>query len=96
MSRMESYFHEDANTPASPESPFEAWRGKSLSPAKYAKGIDIIQACQSIQATDQLATLATSPAGLVDDEVRRIACTSKTLNEGISANPGYRALTAWI
>ena len=34
----------------------------------------ILNACRAPPDTKLLATLATSPAGLVDDEVRRLAC----------------------
>lgn len=65
----------------SPLSPYVGWKGKKLSPAESAKVADILAACNFSEKTHLLTTLATSKAGLVDDEVRRIACGSTTGHE---------------
>ena len=39
-----------------------------------AKVVEILACCQGQRKHDQLARLATSTGGLVDDEVRRLAC----------------------
>lgn len=57
-------------------SPYEGWKGKTLSRVEFAKVTDILAACNSAEKTLLLTTLATSEAGLVDDEVRRVACGS--------------------
>lgn len=54
------------------------WKGKTLSPVELAKVADILAACNFSEKTHLLTTLATSEAGLVDDEVRRVACGSTT------------------
>lgn len=59
-----------------PLSPYEGWKGKTLSPVELAKVADILAACNFSKKTNLLTTLATSEAGLVDDEVRRVACGS--------------------
>lgn len=56
--------------------PYEGWRGKRLSPAGCTKVSRILAACKEARDGDHLGTLATSKDGLVDDEVRRVACTS--------------------
>ncbi|MCJ1347376.1 hypothetical protein MMC31_005600 [Peltigera leucophlebia] len=56
-----------------PLSPYEGWKGKTLSPVEFAKVTDILAACNFSEKTHLLTTLATSEAGLVDDEVRRLA-----------------------
>lgn len=61
---------------ALPLSPYEGWKGKTLSPVEFAKVTDILAACNLSEKTPLLTTLATSEAGLVDDEVRRVACGS--------------------
>lgn len=61
---------------ALPLSPYEGWKGKTLSPVEFAKVTDILAACNFSEKTHLLTTLATSEAGLVDDEVRRVACGS--------------------
>lgn len=59
-----------------PLSPYRGWKGKKLSPVELAKVADILAACNFSDKTHLLTTLATSEAGLVDDEVRRVACGS--------------------
>ncbi len=56
--------------------PYDGWRGKPLSPAACTKVSYILAACKEGSVDDHLGTLATSADGLVDDEVRRVACTS--------------------
>lgn len=65
----------------SPLSPYVGWKGKTLSPVELAKVADILAACNFSEKTHLLTTLATSKAGLVDDEVRRVACGSMTDHE---------------
>lgn len=68
-----------------PLSPYEGWKGKALSPVELAKVADILAACNFSKKTHLLTTLATTEAGLVDDEVRRVACGSTIghdINEG--------------
>lgn len=55
---------------------YDGWRGKRLSPAACTKVSHILVACNEACEGDPLGTLATSKDGLVDDEVRRVACTS--------------------
>lgn len=59
-----------------PLSPYKGWKGKTLSPVELAKVTDILAACNFSDKTHLMTTLATSEAGLVDDEVRRVACGS--------------------
>lgn len=47
---------------------FERWHGQ------HTKVMEILACCQGQGKHDQLARLATSTSGLVDDEVRRLAC----------------------
>ena len=61
---------------SSTDRPYDGWRGKRLSPAACNKVSHIVDACREGCKGDHLGTLATSTDGLVDDEVRRIACMS--------------------
>lgn len=65
----------------SPLPPYVGRKGKTLSPVESAKVADILGACKFSEKTHLLTTLATSEAGLVDDEVRRVACGSTTGQE---------------
>jgi len=68
----------DLRIKAAPSSdlPYDGWRGKRLSPAGCTKVSRILVACKEACEGDHLGTLATLNDGLVDDEVRRVACTS--------------------
>jgi hypothetical protein len=44
------------------------------SPTRRAKVTQILACCQGWGKRDQLASLATATSGLVNDEVRRLAC----------------------
>ena len=57
--------------------PYDEWRGKPLLPAACTKVSHILAACKQGCVDDHLGILATSADGLVDDEVRRVACTFK-------------------
>lgn len=57
---------------------FATWQSRSLSHAECTKVASIATACESTQPIERLTALATSRAGLVDDEVRRMACESMT------------------
>lgn len=63
---------------ASSGRPVATWQGRPLSHAECTKVASIATACESIQPIERLTALATSRAGLVDDEVRRLACESMT------------------
>ena len=54
--------------------PYGHWRGKLLTRQECSKVADIVTACKDARDVRLLATYATSPHGLVDDEVRRMAC----------------------
>ena len=61
---------------SSTDRPYDGWGGKRLSSAACGKISHSLHACREGCEGDHLGTLATSTDGLVDDEVRRIACTS--------------------
>ena len=52
-----------------------AWRPEPLSPDELRKVHKILQACKD-RDLEALRMHATSPGGLVEDEVRRLACMS--------------------
>ena len=79
LSNLKYAGHEEASV--SLERPLEGWHGRRLSSAERAKVIDILAACKLAEKTHLLTTLATSEAGLVDDEVRRVACGFMTGDE---------------
>ncbi|KAI5197505.1 hypothetical protein E4T39_07268 [Aureobasidium subglaciale] len=63
----------DDSDRASSGQPFStSWRNEPLTPAESSKVAQIIQAC-IINDRDQLAALATTSGGLVEDHVRRVA-----------------------
>ncbi|KAI5223120.1 hypothetical protein E4T46_04454 [Aureobasidium subglaciale] len=63
----------DDSDRASSGQPFsKSWRNEPLTPAESSKVAQIIQACKS-NDRDQLAALATTSGGLVEDHVRRVA-----------------------
>ncbi len=74
---VESMNNDLRNGDASPSNlPYDGWRGKRLSPAACTKISHVLAACREGCEGDPLSTLATSNDGLVDDEVRRLACMS--------------------
>ena len=57
--------------------PLDSWKGKALTQEACMKVNQILAACGGEgQDLSSLVALATAPGGLVDDEVRRIACMS--------------------
>lgn len=65
----------DDEFPAAPRArPLAHWQGKLLSQEECSKVGKIVAACEDTRDVRLLATYATSPHGLVDDQVRRIAC----------------------
>ena len=56
--------------------PFDGWKGGSLTQEACTKVNRILAVCNGKQDLGSLVALATSAGGLVDDEVRRVACTS--------------------
>lgn len=68
----------DGTALTSSEPPWAPCQARSLSPAECTKVATIMTACESARPIDLLSELATSNAGLVDDEVRRLACESMT------------------
>ena len=68
---------------ASSEPPLAACQGRSWSAAECTKVATILTACESSRPIDLLTSMATSRAGLVDDEVRRLACESMTTMDSL-------------
>jgi hypothetical protein len=62
----------------SPGRLLEGRSGRSLDPLQRAKVIEILSCCHDRGKNVELALLATSTSGLVDDEVRRLACMFAT------------------
>ena len=56
--------------------PFDEWKGKPLTQEACIKVNRILTACGKQRDLRSLVALATSAGGLVDDEVRRVACMS--------------------
>lgn len=56
--------------------PFAQWQGRLLTREECRKVANILVACGDARDVRLLFTYATSPHGLVDDEVRRIVCMS--------------------
>ena len=56
--------------------PFDHWQGRLLTPEECGKVVEIAASCEDARDVRLLVTYATSPHGLVDDQVRRIACMS--------------------
>lgn len=65
--------HEQGNASFSGRE-LEGWHLPSLTPAQRTKVMKILACCHGREKKDQLALLATSTGGLIDDEVRRLAC----------------------
>lgn len=59
---------------SSPTHPYETWQGRGLSAVEIEKLHLIIDACEGPGDHETLIALATSRNGLIDDEVRQIAC----------------------
>lgn len=59
---------------AEPNAGFLSRSFKNYSPTRSDKVTQILACCQGRGKRDQLARLATATSGLVDDEVRRLAC----------------------
>lgn len=57
--------------------PLERRHEGSETPAQGDKIEKILACCHGTGKNDQLALLATSTSGLLDDEVRRLACMSE-------------------
>ena len=56
--------------------PFAHWQGRLLTQEECSKVEEIVAACEDGHDMRLLVKYATSPHGLVDDQVRRIACMS--------------------
>lgn len=56
--------------------PFAHWQGRLLTHEECSKVKEIVAACEDAHGMRLLVKYATSPHGLVDDQVRRIACMS--------------------
>ena len=67
----------DANhlSPANPPSGDNAHEQDHPSENGHDKITQIINACTKTQDVDQLIALSTATGGLVNDDVRRVACT---------------------
>jgi hypothetical protein len=64
----------DRDAPSSGQPFFKSWRDEPLTPAESIKVTEILRACKQ-NDRQQLVELATTSGGLVEDRVRRIACT---------------------
>ena len=53
---------------------------KRLSAIQHEKVISIIDACEGSSGLESVIALATSPDGLIDDGLRRIACMATILS----------------
>ena len=53
---------------------FRPYQGKDLSPVRREKVNQIIDACRESGSPQRLIALATSSGGLINDDLRRIAC----------------------
>ena len=62
----------DAQSSGQPFS--NSWRDEPLTPTESSKVTEILRACKNGDR-EQLTALATSSGGLIEDHVRRIACT---------------------
>ena len=54
----------------------DGWYGNAPPPAARIKVLGILAACKESCNGDHLRKLATATDGLINDEVRRVACTS--------------------
>ena len=66
--------HAQDEASSAPRQPFNGMPSNPLHLAASPKALQILQACTGSADSDRLATLAASKSGLVDDEVRRLAC----------------------
>jgi len=65
----------DASEKSSSGQPFSnSWRDEPLTPTESAKVTQILRACEN-KDTQQIVALATTSGGLIEDHVRRVACT---------------------
>jgi len=64
----------DRNDPSSGQPFSNSWRDEPLTPAELTKVTKILRACEN-KDRQQLVALATTSGGLIEDHVRRIACT---------------------
>jgi len=64
----------DRNDPSSGQPFSNSWRDEPLTPAELTKVTKILRACEN-KDRQQLVVLATTSGGLIEDRVRRIACT---------------------
>lgn len=66
--------HAQDEASSAPRLPLNGMPSNPLHLTASPKALQILQACTDSADTHKLATLATSKSGLVDDEVRRLAC----------------------
>ncbi|KAG2165465.1 hypothetical protein JADG_005204 [Aureobasidium aubasidani] len=67
----------DASEKSSSGQPFSnSWRDEPLTPTESAKVTQILRACEN-KDTQQIVALATTSGGLIEDHVRRVACTAR-------------------
>jgi hypothetical protein len=64
----------DYDAPSSGQPFSNSWRDEPLTPAESNKVTKILQACKN-NDRQQLVELATASGGLIEDHVRRAACT---------------------
>lgn len=64
----------DHDDPSSGQPFSNSWRDEPLTPAELSKVTKILRACEN-NDRQQLIALATTSGGLIEDHVRRIACT---------------------
>lgn len=64
----------DRDAPSSGQPFSSSWRDEPLTPAELSKVTKILRACEN-NDRPQLVALATTSGGLIEDNVRRIACT---------------------
>lgn len=64
----------DHDAPSSGQPFSNSWRDEPLTATESSKVTEILRACKNGDR-EQLAALATSSGGLIEDHVRRIACT---------------------
>lgn len=64
----------DYDAPSSGQPLSNSWRDEPLTPNESSKVTEILRACKN-NDRQQLVALATTSGGLIEDHVRRIACT---------------------
>jgi len=55
---------------------YEEWKGEPSTQEDCTKVDRVLAACKATPDWNSIVALATSTGGLVNDEVRRVACTS--------------------